>query len=126
MGDGSVVNPWEVTIGPLGGWLVESGWLTTRKPGVKRSFVDLKIAPKNEKLAEIWRQVLSFSRFVEKSPAVSKIIFGCLSAGSSSRQHQENHADNTNETFTDFNRCHYHQHFPNLSNNIDMGIPEGW
>ena len=44
---------------PMGGWLFESGWLTTRKPGVKRSFVDLKIA-KNEKLAEIWRQVLSF------------------------------------------------------------------
>ena len=32
----------------MGGWLVESGWLTTRKPGVKRSFVDLKIAPKTE------------------------------------------------------------------------------
>jgi len=22
----------------MGGWLVESGWLTTRKPGVKTSF----------------------------------------------------------------------------------------
>ena len=43
----------------MGGWLVESGWLTTRKPGVKRSFVDFKIA-NIEKLAEIWRQVLSF------------------------------------------------------------------
>ena len=43
----------------MGGWLVVIGWLTTRKPGVKRSFVDLKIA-KNEKLAEVWRQVLSF------------------------------------------------------------------
>ena len=29
----------------MGGWLVEIGWLTTRKPGVKRSFVDLKIGP---------------------------------------------------------------------------------
>ena len=56
----------------------------------------------NEKLAEIWRQVLSFWRFVEKPPAVFEIIFRCFSSGSRSRQHQENHADNTNETVTFF------------------------
>ena len=54
---------------------------------------------------------------MEKPPAIFKIVFGCFSSGSSSKQHQENHADNTNETVTHFNRCH--QHFPNLSNSID-------
>ena len=34
------------------GWLVESGWLTTWKLGVK----DLKIAPKKRKWWKSWRQ----------------------------------------------------------------------
>ena len=41
----------------MGGWLVESGWLTTRKPGVKRSFVDLKISPKKKEIVEILEAV---------------------------------------------------------------------
>ena len=79
------------------GWLVERACLTTWKPAGKRRFVGLKIAPiKN--MVEIWRQVLSFRRFVEKSSSVLKIIFRCFSWGSSCKQHQGNHADNTNET----------------------------
>ena len=38
------------------------GRLTTRKTALKRSFVDLKIAHKNDKLVEIWSQVLSLLR----------------------------------------------------------------
>ena len=47
--------------------------------------------------------------------------FLAASSGSSSRQHQENHAENTNETVTHFNRWyfnHCHQQFPNFNENM--------
>ena len=93
------------------------------KPGVKRSFVDLKIAPKTEAgrnfeavFEGLWRnqQPLLRSFFAASLPV--------RVAGSIKRIMLT--TPMKYESFTHFNRCH--QHFPNLSKSIDMGIPEGW
>ena len=61
---------------------------------------------------------------MEKPRAVFEIVFHCFSSGSRSKQHQENHADNTKETVTHFNHCH--QQFPNFSKNINTRFPGTW
>ena len=86
---------------------------------MKRSFVDLKIA-NNEKLAEVWRQV---SNFYWKPFLRSFFVASLRVRVAGSMKKIMLTTPMKYETFNHFKRCH--QHFPNLSKSIDMGIPEG-